>query len=68
MNGNRKIIGVTVGTTMNPQLLGGKIVVDDELSNTSTNPVQNKVMTAELNKKIETLNIAKNTDIDKLFR
>jgi len=30
---------------------GGDITVDDELSTTSTNPVQNKVVTAELNQK-----------------
>lgn len=53
--------------------LDGKVykvgyVVDSELSHESTNPVQNKVVTAELGKKIETLNVAKNTDIDKLFR
>ena len=43
-------------------------VVDSELSHESTNPVQNKVITSELDKKIETLHIAKNTDIDKLFK
>ena len=43
-------------------------VVDSELSYESTNPVQNKVVTVELGKKIETLNVAKNTDIDKLFK
>ena len=32
---------------------GGTIVVDSELSTSSTNPVQNKVITTELNKKIE---------------
>lgn len=67
---SRKIIGITVGTTMNPKLIGeqlGATAVDDELSTTSTNPVQNKVVTAALDKKIEKINIAKNTDIDKLF-
>lgn len=64
---SRKIIGITVGTTMNPKRFG-EVAVDDELSDESTNPVQNKVITGELNKKIETLNIAKNTDIDRLFR
>lgn len=34
---------------------GGSITVDSALSATSENPVQNKVLTAELNKKIETL-------------
>lgn len=46
----------------------GTIVVDDKLSHTSKNPVQNKVVTDALDKKIETLRIAKNTHIDKLFR
>ena len=64
---SRKIIGITVGTTMNPDKFG-KVAVDDTLSTTSTNPVQNKVVTEELDKKIETLNIAKNTDLDKLFK
>ena len=30
---------------------GGSVIVDEALSDTSTNPVQNKVITAELNKK-----------------
>lgn len=34
---------------------GGSITVDSALSTESENPVQNKVVTAELNKKIETL-------------
>lgn len=34
---------------------GGSITVDSELSTESENPVQNKVVTTELNKKIETL-------------
>lgn len=34
---------------------GGSITVDSELSKESTNPVQNKVIAAELEKKIETL-------------
>lgn len=34
---------------------GGSITVDSALSTTSENPVQNKVVTDELNKKIETL-------------
>lgn len=34
---------------------GGSVTVDSALSTTSVNPVQNKVITAELNKKIETL-------------
>ncbi len=33
---------------------GGSITVDDELSTTSTNPVQNKVITVELNKTFKT--------------
>lgn len=63
---SRKIVGITVGTTMNPDKLG-KVTVDDTLSATSTNPVQNKVVTTALESKIEKINIAKNTDIDKLF-
>lgn len=34
---------------------GSEITVDDELSTTSENPVQNKVITTELNKKIESI-------------
>lgn len=60
------IWGITVGTTMNPDLLG-KVDVDDALSATSTNPIQNKVVAEALESKIEKINIAKNTDIDKLF-
>lgn len=63
---NNKIVGVTVGTGLNPNKYS-KTVVDDKLSAISENPVQNKVVTVELDKKIERLNIAKNTDIDKLF-
>lgn len=64
---SRKIVGITVGTPMNPDRFGKKVDVDDTLSTTSTNPVQNKVVTAALDSKIEKINIAKNTDIDKLF-
>lgn len=60
------IWGITVGTTMNPEKLG-KVDVDDTLSTTSTNPIQNKVVAEALESKIEKINIAKNTDIDKLF-
>ena len=63
---SRKIVGITVGTTMNPEKFG-KVTVDDVLSSTSTNPIQNKIVTAALDTKIEKINIAKNTDIDKLF-
>jgi hypothetical protein len=58
------IWGITVGTPINPDRLG-KVTVDDTLSDTSTNPIQNKVVAEEFDKRI---NIAKNTDIDKLFR
>ena len=34
---------------------GSTIVVDSELSEVSENPVQNKIVTVELEKKIETL-------------
>lgn len=44
------------------------IVVDDRLSTTSTNPVQNKVVTAALNTKMDELQFATNLDIDKLFK
>lgn len=52
-----KIIGVTVGTPINPEKFGGggggsSITVDAALSDTSTNPVQNKVIKAELDKKV----------------
>lgn len=46
-----KIIGVTVGTPLNPDKFGGGgsgITVDDALSLTSENPVQNCVVTREL--------------------
>lgn len=45
-----KIIGVTVGTPLNPNMYGdgSGIVVDDALSLTSTNPVQNCVVTREI--------------------
>jgi hypothetical protein len=59
------IWGITVGTPMNPELLG-KVNVDAELSDTSTNPIQNKAVTEALQKKSE-ITFAKNTDIDKLF-
>lgn len=41
---------------------GGTIVVDDALSLTSRNPVQNKVITAELNEKVDVLNTAPTDD------
>lgn len=41
----------TLLTTVENMSLGGSIVVDSELSDTSTNPVQNKVITATLNDK-----------------
>ena len=67
---SKKIHGVTVGTPMNPERFGGnsQMVVDDALSETSTNPVQNKVVTEALNNKINTLDIARNSDIDKMFK
>ena len=37
-------------------LSGASITIDNTLSTTSTNPVQNKVITTELNKKIEGIN------------
>lgn len=43
-------------------------IVDSELSDVSENPVQNKVVTAALDTKLEKFNIAKNSDIDKLFK
>ena len=45
----RKIIGNTVGTTLNPALITEKIEIDDALSAESINPVQNKVVTREVN-------------------
>lgn len=38
---------------------GGDITVDDQLSTTSTNPVQNKVITNELNKKVDGTSLSK---------
>lgn len=48
---SRKIVGVTVGTPLSPQVIidKAKDIVDDVLSTTSTNPVQNKVITGEVN-------------------
>lgn len=42
---------------------GTDIIVDSALSETSENPVQNKVITAELNKKIESVELATNKDV-----
>ena len=50
---SRKIIGVTVGTPMNPKNIIGKIVYDDTLSTESANAVQNKVITTALNGKAD---------------
>lgn len=56
------VSGTNIKTINNTSLLGsgnidiqggGTITVDDELSTTSENPVQNKVITTKLNKKIE---------------
>lgn len=44
---SRKIIGVTVGTTMNPQSIAEKVKVDEELSQMSNNAVQNKAVAAK---------------------
>ena len=41
---------------------GGTIIVDSELSTTSINPVQNKVITEALNDKVDILNIAPTQD------
>lgn len=41
---------------------GGTIVVDNQLSTTSTNPVQNKVITGALNDKVGVLTTAPTTD------
>lgn len=41
---------------------GGTIVVDSELSKTSINPVQNKVITGALEDKVDILNIAPTQD------
>lgn len=56
------VSGTNIKTINNTSLLGsgnidiqggGTVTVDSALSTTSTNPVQNKVITTELNKKIE---------------
>lgn len=58
------VSGTNIKTINNTSLLGsgnidiqggGTITVDEALSTTSTNPVQNKVITTELNKKIESI-------------
>ena len=41
---------------------GSTVVVDDDLSDTSTNPVQNKIVTASLNSKQANLNLKYDTD------
>lgn len=48
---------------------GGTIIVDDELSTTSTNPVQNKVITNELNTKLDETDVQTltNIEIQKIF-
>ncbi len=61
---SRKIIGVTVGTNINPKLL--ETVVDDELSNTSINPVQNKIITTRLNEINNSLQPLLNIDYSEL--
>ena len=61
---SRKIIGITVGTNINPKLL--ETVVDDELSNTSINPVQNKIITMRLNEVDNSLQSLLNIDYSEL--
>lgn len=50
----------------------GQIVVDSALSESSTNPVQNKVLTAEINKKMSTVEanetFAKKSDITAMYK
>jgi hypothetical protein len=51
----REIIGATVSTPIDPNKFpggGSSITVDDAMSETSTNPVQNRVVKAELDKKV----------------
>lgn len=49
---------------------GGTIIVDDELSTTSTNPVQNKVITNELNTKLtdDDVQTLSNIEIQNIFK
>lgn len=44
---SRKIVGVTVGTPMNPEIIAAKVEVDGELSQMSNNAVQNKAVAAK---------------------
>lgn len=45
-----------------------KVACDEELSDTSEKPVQNKVVKAALDKKMGQFKLAKNSDIDKMFK
>ena len=47
---------------------GQSMPVDDALSRTSTNPVQNRVVTLELDKKVETDAALTNLEIEALLR
>lgn len=47
---------------------GQSIVVDEELSRTSTNPVQNKVVTLALDDKVDTDAALTNLEIEALLR
>lgn len=44
---SRKIVGVTVGTPMNPKSVIEKAEFDEELSQMSNNAVQNKAVAAK---------------------
>lgn len=59
---------VTPQKTLKANMSKTVFPIDSELSHTSGNPVQNKVVTAALDKKANSFDIAKNTDIDKLFK
>ena len=50
------------------QVWGETVVFDKELSETSTNAVQNKVITAELKKKQNTDSVITNWDIEEILR
>lgn len=50
---SRKIVGVTVGTPISPQAIVEKAEFDNELSQSSENAVQNKIITAAMNKKAD---------------
>lgn len=69
--GDRLICVVQDGRVAAIARLGGSqpsgIIIDSELSTTSENPVQNKVITSAMNDKQETMDAATNADVLAIF-